>query len=259
MSPARVTLLDEQAGTVTVRTEQGETVHAMASAAGFQAASAAWLRAGWDAKHVYSFSWLGRPVIQLPEDLIRLQEVLWVLRPDVVLETGIAHGGSLVFHASLCRLIGRGRVIGVDREIRPHNRAALESHPLAGLITLVEGDSVAPAQLERVKALIAPGETVLVLLDSNHGKDHVLAELRAYGPLVSPGSWIVACDGIMAAVAGGPRTRPDWDWNNPRSAVEAFLRERDDFALDPPAFPFNESMIEQPVTYWPNGWLRRLR
>jgi cephalosporin hydroxylase len=259
MSPARVTILDEQAGTVTVRTEHGETVHAMASAAGLAAASAAWLRAGWDAKHVYSFSWLGRPIIQLPEDMIRLQEVIWALQPDVILETGVAHGGSLIFYASLCRAIGRGRVIGVDIEIRPPNRAAIEAHPLAGLITLIEGNSVAPEQVERVAALIAPGETVLVLLDSNHSKDHVLAELRAYGPLVSPGSWIVACDGIMAAVAGGPRTRPDRSWNNPLSAVEAFLAERDDFALDIPAFPFNESVIERPVSYWPNGWLRRRR
>jgi cephalosporin hydroxylase len=229
----------------------------MASAAGFQAASAAWLRAGWDAKHVYSFSWLGRPIIQLPEDMIRLQEVIWALQPDVILETGVAHGGSLIFYASLCRVLGRGRVIGVDIEIRPHNRAAIAAHPLAELITLIEGDAVAPEQVDRVKALIAPGETVLVLLDSNHSKDHVLAELRAYGPLVSPGSWIVACDGIMAAVAGGPRTQPDWDWNNPLSAVDAFLRENPDFAVDPPPFPFNESLNDRPVTYWPNGWLRR--
>src|SRR5919108_2099562 len=130
--------VDLDAGTVTEEGDGRSVTHSLQSGDGFAAVSRAWLRAGWDAKHVYSFSWLGRPVIQLPEDLVRTQELIFAVRPDVVLETGVAHGGSLVFYASLCRAIGRGRVIGVDIEIRPHNRRAIEEHFLFDLITMVE-------------------------------------------------------------------------------------------------------------------------
>ena len=157
-----------------------------------------WLRAGWDNKYVYSFTWMGRPIIQLPEDMIRLQEVIYEVRPDVIVETGVAHGGSLVFYASLCKAMGRGRVIGVDVEIRPHNRAAIEAHALFPLITLIEGSSIEPQIVEEVKSLIKPDEKTMVVLDSNHEKQHVLAELRAYSPIVSVGSYIVAMDGICS-------------------------------------------------------------
>jgi cephalosporin hydroxylase len=256
--PRRVTIIDEEAATVTVQDDNGAHAFPMASAEGFAAASQAWLRAGWDAKHVYSFSWLGRPIIQLPEDMFRLQEVIVSLRPDVIIETGVAHGGSLVFHASLCQLLGCGRVIGIDIEIRPHNRKALEAHTLAPLIHLIEGHSISPETLAQVSGAIQPGERVLILLDSNHTRDHVLAELRAYAPFVSPGSWIVACDGIMAQVAGGPRTSPDWSWDNPLSAVQTFLAETNEFLLAPPPFTFNESLVTAPVTYWPQAWLQRV-
>src|SRR5580658_7622723 len=124
--------LDLDNGTVSVVGDPGRRGIALATAEGFALASKAWLRAGWDAKHVYSFTWLGRPIIQLPEDLLRIQEVIYQLRPDVLIETGIAHGGSLLFYASLCQLMGKGRVLGVDVEIRPHNRRAIENHPLSG-------------------------------------------------------------------------------------------------------------------------------
>ena len=142
---------------------------------GFRIISQLWLRSGWDAKYVYSFTWLGRPIIQLPEDMFRLQELIYDLRPDVIIETGVAHGGSLVFYASLCKAMGRGRVIGIDIEIRPHNRAAIERHELSSLIELVEADSIAPATISEVRERTRGAQTVLILLDSCHTKDHVLA------------------------------------------------------------------------------------
>lgn len=229
-----------------------------ASAEAFREVSRAWLRVGWDAKYVYGFTWLGRPIIQLPDDMIRLQEVIYRLQPDVIVETGIAHGGSLVFSAGLCRLIGKGRVVGVDIEIRPPNRKAVESHALAPLITMVEGSSIAPEIVQRVRDQIRPGESVLVFLDSCHTRDHVFAELEAYGPMVTPGSYIVAMDGIMQDVVGAPRTSPDWRTNNPQTAVRGYLANHPEFILEEPPFPFNEGLVTDRVTYWPNAFLKRV-
>src|SRR3954452_21075341 len=151
---------------------------------GFRLISDLWVKTGWNQKYTYSFSWFGVPMIQLPEDVLRYQEVVFRLQPDVIIETGVAHGGSAVFSASLCRLMGKGRVIAVDIEIRPHNRARIERHPLAPLITLIEGSSTAPEIVNKVRSLVAPGESVLVMLDSDHSFNHVTAELEAYAPLV---------------------------------------------------------------------------
>ena len=223
----------------------------------FSIISDAWIRAGWDTKYVYGFSWLGRPVIQLPEDMLRIQEVLYTVKPDVIVETGVAHGGSLIFYASLCTAIGKGRIIGIDIEIRPHNRAAIEEHRLSSLISLVEGSSIDADIVQSVKDQISSAETVLVVLDSNHLKDHVFAELEAYSPLVSPGSYIVACDGIMQQVVGAPRSSEDWSWNNPISAVNEFIAKHPSFECVEPAWPFNESKISERVTYWPKAFLRK--
>ena len=253
-----ITIIDEERGEVVVKTGDTETRHSPASAEGFAAASKAWLRATWDSKYVYSFAWMGRPVIQLPEDMIRLQEVIYALKPDVLVETGVAHGGSLIFYASLFEAMGKGRVIGVDIEIRPHNRAAIEAHEMKKRIELIEGSSTAPEVLDQVKALIKPGEKVLVVLDSNHTRDHVLAELRAYGDMVEVGSYVVATDGIMAQVKGGPRTNDDWDWNNPQRAVHDFVAEDKRFIVEEPAFPFNEGVVTERVTYWPDAFVKRI-
>jgi len=190
--------------------------------------------------------------------MIRLQEVIYQLKPDAIVETGIAHGGSLIYSASLCQLTGKGRVIGVDVEIRPKNRQAIEAHPLASYITMIEGSSTAPETIQKVKALINPGDVTIVLLDSCHTYEHVLAELEAYGPMISRGSYIVAMDGIMQDVVGAPRTDPDWTTNNPQTAVREFLAGHPEFVLEEPAFPFNESMITDRVTYWPNAFLKRI-
>ncbi len=223
----------------------------------FRILSKLWLRSGWDVKYVYSFTWLGRPIIQLPEDLLRLQEVIYRVKPDVIVETGVAHGGSLIFHASLCKAMTKGRVIGVDVEIRPYNRSAIEAHELASYITLIEGDSIAPSIVEQVKAQVKPGETVMVLLDSSHTREHVLGELNAYAPLVTQGSYAVAMDGIMEEIVGAPRTQSDWSWNNPRQAALEFVAAHPEFDIEEPAFLFNESQITERVTYWPSAFLKR--
>ena len=233
--------------------------HDIGSPEAFRVLSRLWLRSGWDNKYVYSFTWLGRPIIQLPEDMIRLQEVIYAVRPDVIVETGVAHGGALVFYAGLCKTMGHGRVIGVDVEIRSHNRAAIESHPLSPFITLVEGDSVAPQTVANVTAQIRPDETALVLLDSCHQKQHVLEELRAYSTLVTPGSYIVAMDGIMEELAGAPRSSPDWSWNNPRQAALEFVAGNPNFIIEEPQFAFNEGNVTERVTYWPSAFIKRLK
>jgi cephalosporin hydroxylase len=249
--------VDLEQGTVSINEDGRTTTHPLDTAEAFKIISDIWLRAGWDNKYVYSFTWLGRPIIQLPEDMFRLQELIHSLRPDVILETGVAHGGSLVFYASLCKAMGHGRVIGVDIEIRPHNRVAIESHYLSSFITLVEGNSIDPATVEIVSSQIAPDERVLVLLDSCHTKEHVLAELSAYSKLVSPGSYIVAMDGIMEKVVGGRGTQPDWAWNNPRQAALEFVAAHSEFAIEEPAFLFNEGHISERVTYWPSAFIKR--
>ena len=250
--------IDEAQGRVVVQHADGSTEeHPLDTPEAFEAVSAAWLRCGWDVKYVYGFTWMGRPVIQLPEDMIRIQEVIWRVRPDVIVETGVAHGGSLIYYASLFEAMGHGRVIGVDVDIRKPDRIAIESHPLAKRITLIQGSSASPGTRAAVRHGIDPQESVLVVLDSNHSRAHVEAELDLYAPLVSKGSYIVACDGIMAQIAGARRSAPDWEWNNPIAAVEAFLSRNPDFLLEEPGFAFNEGAVRQRVTYWPKSFLKR--
>ncbi len=256
--------IDLDSGQLIEQSAAGTCTHGLDTPEAFQTLSQVWLRSGWQNKQVYSFTWLGRPIIQLPEDLLRVQEVLYTLKPDVLVETGIAHGGSLVFFASLFQIMGRGRVVGVEIEIRPHNRAAIEEHELFDRITLIEGDSANPAIVTEVQSTIKPGERVLVMLDGNHTKEHVSRELELYAPLVTVGSYIVAADGIMGDLSGLPRhadQRPndDWHWNNPRLAAEEFVARHDNFILQTPEFLFNEGTIRDPVTYWPGGWIRRVR
>lgn len=223
----------------------------------FEAISQIWMKVAWNQKYVYTFSWLGRPIIQNPEDMIRAQEVVYRIRPDVIIETGVAHGGSLIFYASLCKAMSQGRVVGVDIEIRPQNRRAIESHELSSLIALVEGSSTDPQTVREVRSHLRPDEKVLVFLDSNHSKAHVLAELEAYHDLVSPGSYIVATDGIMKDLHDVPRGRPEWKYDHPVAAVTEFVRTHPDFAIEQPAWLFNESELRENLTYWPSAWIKR--
>ena len=228
------------------------------SAESFQLLSKHWLRVGWSLKHPYSFTWLGRPMIQLPEDMVRLQEIIYTVKPDVIVETGVAHGGSLVFFAGLCRAIGRGRVVGVDVEIKSHNRHQIETHELFQLITLIEGNSVSQDVVKRVRDEISVAEQALVVLDSDHSKSHVTAELEAYAPLIKPGSYLVATDGVMEVLADVPRGKPEWTWDNPKAAAAEFAANHPEFILEEPAWRFNEGKIRERVTLWPGAYLRRV-
>jgi len=223
----------------------------------FELISDQWAKVGWNQKYVYSFSWMGRPIIQLPEDMIRTQEVIYRVKPDVIVETGIAHGGSLIYYASLCKAMDKGRVIGVDVEIRPHNRKAVEEHEMFDRITMIEGSSVDPEIVGQVKALIKPGETVLVILDSNHTKQHVADELESYHDLVTKDSYIVATDGSMKDLYDVPRGEADWAWNHPMAAAEEFEEAHPEFFIEQPAWPFNESSLSKNITHWPSAWLRK--
>lgn len=232
--------------------------HDLYSHAGFEVLSDLWVKVGWNQKYTYTFTWLGRPIIQLPEDLIRIQEVIYQLKPDVIVETGVAHGGSLIFYATLCRIMNRGKVIGVDIEIRPNNRAAIENHELSDYIALVEGNSVAPTVLDEVRDHIKQSDTVFVILDSCHTRDHVFAELEAYSPLVTIGSYIVVTDGIMKDLHDVPRGKSQWSWDNPARAALDFLALHPEFCIDQPRWPFNESQLTRGVTHWPYAFLKRL-
>jgi len=253
---------------LTIDTDANELIHvdvdgekrlSLYSAEAFELVSEYWLKLGWNEKYVYTFSWFGRPVIQLPDDMLRIQEVIYAVKPDVIVETGVAHGGSLIFYASLCKAMEKGRIIGIDIEIRPHNRKAIEVHELSSMITLIEGDSTAPGVVAEAKEIVGDAGTVLVLLDSNHSRDHVGRELEAYCSLVSLGSYIVATDGSMEILHDVPRGDHSWKEDNPKTAAADFATRHPEFELAQPNWPFNESKLSKNVTHWPGAWLRRIK
>lgn len=250
-------IIDTQEQTI-IREENGKNeAMPLYSKEAFEMLSEQWLKIGWNQKYIYTFSWMGRPVIQLPEDMIRIQEVIYRVKPDVVIETGVAHGGSAIFYASLCKAMERGRVISIDIEIRSHNRRAIEAHEFFPLITLIEGSSTAPETIAEVRKLVRPDESVMVMLDSCHSKQHVLDELEAYHDLVTGGSYIVAMDGSMKDLCDVPRGNPDWEWDNPSAAAAEFVARHTEFVMEQPTWPFNESELTQNITHWPGAWMRR--
>ena len=184
----------------------------------------------------YMWSWMGVPIIQLPADVMATQEIIWATKPDVVIETGVARGGSVIFLASMLELVGKGKVIGVDIDIRAHNRDSIEKHPMAKRISLIEGSSVAAETVERVRREIPKSASVMVILDSDHSRDHVLDELRHYGPLVTPGCYLVVADtmcGYFEAGNAPPNRSQVWEQGNePLAALRVYLKETDRFELD---------------------------
>jgi cephalosporin hydroxylase len=250
--------IDTEARTLSIEDDGTRRTLDLFGKEAFELISGLWLKTSWNQKYPYTFSWMGRPIIQHPEDLVRLQEVIYTLKPDVIVETGIAHGGSLIFYASLMKAMGQGRmVVGVDLEIRPHNRAAIEKHELYPMLRLIEGNSVAPEIVARAASHVRTGDKVLVILDSNHSRAHVAAELEAYHHFVTPGSYIVATDGIMREVADVPRGTPEWRHDNPAQAAEDFAARHPEFVIESPPWRFNESDLDQNITAWPSAWLKR--
>jgi cephalosporin hydroxylase len=203
-------------------------------------------------RYSYNFTWLGRPIIQFPEDIVALQEIIWKTEPDLVIETGVAHGGSLIFSASILELLGGDRrVVGVDIDIRAHNRAAIEAHPLARRIDLVQGSSLDADVVQHVKRLAAGRQRVMVILDSNHTHEHVLGELQLYSPLVTKGCYLVVCDTVVEDM---PKALfPDRPWgpgDNPKTAVRAFLETCSRFEVDP---EYEHKLL---LSVCPEGYLR---
>ena len=244
----------------TLTTEDGPNrrSHGLYTKESFELLSQEWLRVGWSLRQYFTFSWFGCPVVQLPEDMIRLQEVIYQIKPDVIIETGVYRGGSLMFLATLCKAAERGRVIGIDVKIPGEERGLIESHMLAPLITLIESDSVAPDVVQQVAGQINDSDTVLVILDSSHTKAHVLAELRQYSPFVTAGSYIVATDGVMKDLAAVPGGEPRWATDNPAAAAAEFAASHPEFEAGQPPWLFHDSELTENVTYWPGGWLRRV-
>ncbi len=244
---------------ILVKEENGKrAVFNLYSPKAFEILSQQWLKVGWDQKYSYSYTWLNRPVIQLPDDLLRMQEVLCTVRPTVVIETGIAHGGSLIFYASILTLLGEGRVIGIDIAIKPPNRKAIEAHKLSSRISLVEGSSTEISVRKAVEQMIKKNDRVLVVLDSCHTKRHVEEELNAYYKLVTKGSYLVATDGIMKDLSDTPRGKKEWIFDNPVCAVRKFLKQHPEFRLERPPRIFNESKLPKDITYWPSAYLKRI-
>lgn len=220
---------------------------------GLELISKLWIKLCTEYKHTHECSWMGMPIIQLTNDIMMMQELIWSLKPDVIVECGVAHGGSTVFYASLFELMKTdGQVIGVDIEIRQHNRKAIEAHPMSNRITLVEGSSIDQAIVDKVKHLVASKKNVLVILDSNHTTEHVLEELKLYSPMVQKDGYIVAMDGAQAWVADIPSARDHWQESHPLKAIELFLAQDPNFDID-------HQYTRLKVTANPNGFLKRIK
>jgi cephalosporin hydroxylase len=220
--------------------------------------------------YTYNFSWLGRPIIQYPQDIVAMQELIWQVRPDLIIETGIAHGGSLIFSASLLamldmvdgiegdtgfdpRLSGR-MVLGVDIDIREHNRDAIESHPMSSRIRMIQGSSIAPDVIDQVKDIAGNYKRILVCLDSNHTHEHVLAELESYAPLVSTGSYCVVFDTLIEDMPADMFTDRPWGvGDNPKTAVWEYLEKHPEFEVDK---SIQHKLL---ITVAPDGYLKRVR
>lgn len=236
--------------TLTLENNGERTTANVYSREGLELLSNLWLKSAAQHRLMYEPTWLGRPIIQFPTDIVMIQELLWKIQPDVVVETGVAHGGSLILSASILELIGKGKIVGIDIEIRPYNRAAIEAHSLSHRIELIEGSSIASETLYAVKKVIGSAKSVLVFLDSNHTESHVLQELELYAPLVTPGSYIVAHDGAQAWVWDIPNGKPEWKEDHPLNAIHNFLGSHPEFAIDP-------HWTRLGITSSPDGFLKR--
>jgi cephalosporin hydroxylase len=250
-------------------TEVQERIAANGCNQKLQGASRSFLLASLGAQYSYNFSWQGRPIIQYPQDMVAMQELIWAVRPDLIVETGIAHGGSLIFSASILALLDMTdaieagtsfdpknsprKVIGIDIDIRPHNRAAIEAHPMASRIQMIQGSSIAPEIVQQVKQAAAGFQRILVCLDSNHTHDHVLAELEAYAPLTSLGSYCVVFDTVVEDI---PQelcgNRPWGPGDNPKTAVWQYLKNHAEFEID------RNVQHKLLVTVAPDGYLKRV-
>jgi cephalosporin hydroxylase len=250
--------------------EVRERIAANGRNAALREAGLSFVRATTEPRYSYNFAWLGRPIIQYPQDVVAMQELIWKVRPDLIIETGIAHGGSLILSASMLALLDlcdateaqqmldptkpRRKVLGIDIDIRAHNREAIERHPMAIRIDMIEGSSIAPEVIEQVRRHAEGQKTVLVCLDSNHTHEHVLSELELYAPLVTPGSYCVTFDTIIEDLPCDAFPDRPWDHgDNPKTAVHAFVAQHPEFEIDR---QIDNQLL---ISVAPEGYLKRVR
>lgn len=252
------------------REQVQENIEGLGNDRDMQDLSRIWLRDTLKHRYTYNFAWQGRPIIQYPQDMVAMQELIWSVKPDLIIETGIAHGGSLIFSASMlaqldmCDAIEAGisfnpkesrrKVLGIDIDIRAHNREAIEAHPMASRIQMIQGSSIAPEIIEQVKQAASGYNRILVCLDSNHTHEHVLAELKAYAPLTSVGSYCVVFDTIVEDLPA--EMFPDRPWgpgDNPKTAVWEYLKNHPEFVIDK---HIDAKLL---ISVAPDGYLKRVR
>jgi cephalosporin hydroxylase len=237
------------------KAEVTENIHGLMADHDVQALSRIWVREIARHKYAYNFTWMGRPIIQFPQDMVAMQEIIWATKPDLIIETGIAHGGSLIYYASLMEMMGvEGYVLGVDVDIRDHNRAEIDAHPMRKRIEMIQGSSIAPETIGAVAEHVKGKKSVLVVLDSNHTHEHVLAELKLYSPFVTLGNYLVVYDTLVEDMPDDLISDRPWGkGNNPKTAVWAFLETGNQFEID--------KAIEAKIliTVAPDGYLKRVR
>ena len=217
---------------------------------GFEMLSNLWIKVAAEFKLNYELKWLGRPIIQFGSDMVMLQELIWEVKPDIFIETGIAHGGSLIYTASLFEMMGNGKVIGIDVEIREHNRIAILAHPMYKRISMIEGSSVSGTTIAELEKQLEPDKKVMV--DSNHSREHVLNEMQLYSKYIPVGSYLIVQDGAQKWVADMPRGKPEWIDDNPLNAIDDFLKTNSDFVVD-------ENYTRLGITQSPSGYLKKVK
>jgi len=231
-----------------------ENIDLQGKNASLKKATSEFLKESIDSRYSYNFTWMGRPIIQYPQDMVIMQELIWQVKPDLIIETGIAHGGSLIFYASILELIGKGDILGIDIDIRDHNRKEIESHPMAKRITMIQGSAIDPSVVEKVKEHAKGKKTVMVCFDSNHTHDHVLEELKAYSDLTTVGSYCVVFDTVVEDLPKGVYNDRPWEvGSNPKTAVFEFLKTNDNFVIDK---SIDNKIL---ISVAPDGYLKRVK
>ena len=221
---------------------------------GIKKATADFLVESINSKYSYNFTWMGRPIIQYPQDMIVMQELIWEIKPDLIIETGIAHGGSLIFYASILELIGKGEILGIDIDIRDHNKREIEAHPMAKRVKMIQGSAIAPEVVDQVKEHAKGKKSVMVCLDSNHTHEHVLEELKQYAELTTIGSYCVVFDTVVEDLPKGLYNDRPWDvGSNPKTAMFEFLKTNSNFEIDKDV---NNKIL---ISVAPDGYLKRIK
>lgn len=234
--------------------ERKQRVNSNATNQALQNAAKAFNVASNSSQYSYNFSWMGRPIIQYPQDMLAMQEIIWEIKPDLIIETGIAHGGSLIYYASLLELIGDGEILGVDIDIRAHNKIEIEKHPMFKRINMIEGSSVSSETISKVAEIAKGKKRVLVTLDSNHTHEHVLQELNLYAPFVTEGSYLVCFDTIVEDLPNDYLPGRAWSQgDNPKTAVWEFLKSNADFEIDK---QIDNKLL---ISVAPDGYLKRVK